>query len=240
MNIKCLLLFSVAFSSAAFSQELPPNQTVFFEQDPFIQPELLIRKTVDTELNLSTLPPNSSLEDYINQAIVHKDWNELEQLLDKYRQADSYDHILYEYGLGALYRFQGKQKKAIEMYKQIIKNNPNLHYPRFDLSMMLFEDKQYNEAKSEFEIVRPFLPTQIQGLIDQLLTTMKKSQDWQPTVNFNFEKTDNVNQSSNIKEISIGDATFIRDEESLPQKAQGIGYTLNASREKNMMSKHYA
>ena len=89
MNIKCLLLFSVAFSSTAFSQELPPNQTVFFEQDPFIQPELLIRKTVDTELNLSTLPPNSSLEDYINQAIVHKDWNELEQLLDKYRQADS-------------------------------------------------------------------------------------------------------------------------------------------------------
>ena len=72
MNIKYLLFFSVAFSSAAFSQELPPNQTVFFEQDPFIQPELLIRKTVDTELNLSTLPPNSSLEDYINQAIVHK------------------------------------------------------------------------------------------------------------------------------------------------------------------------
>ncbi|MFW1958323.1 hypothetical protein ACG91D_22610, partial [Acinetobacter guillouiae] len=82
--MNCLLLFSVAFSSTAFSQELPPNQPVFFEQDPFIQPELLIRKTVDTELNLSTLPPNSSLEDYINQAIVHKDWNELEQLLDKY------------------------------------------------------------------------------------------------------------------------------------------------------------
>ena len=240
MNIKYLLLFSVAFSSAAFSQELPPNQTVFFEQDPFIQPELLIKKKVDTELNLSTLPPNSSLEDYINQAIIHKDWKELEKLLERYKQTDHYDHILYEYGLGALYRFQGKQKKAIEMYKQIIKNNPNLHYPRFDLSMMLFEDKQYNEAKSEFEIVRPFLPTQIQGLIDQLLTTMKKSQDWQPTVNFNFEKTDNVNQSSNIKEISIGDATFIRDEESLPKKAKGLGYTLNASREKNMMSNHYA
>lgn len=181
---------------------------------------------------MSTLPPNSSLEDYINQAIIHKDWKELEKLLERYKQTDHYDHILYEYGSGALYRFQGKQKKAIEMYKQIIKNNPNLQYPRFDLAMMLFEDKQYTEAKSEFEIVRPFLPTQIQGLIDQLLTTMKKSQDWQPTVNFNFEKTDNVNQSSNIKEISIGDATFIRDEESLPKKAKGLGYTLNASREK--------
>ncbi|MFW1729942.1 surface lipoprotein assembly modifier, partial [Acinetobacter baumannii] len=65
------------------------------------------------------------------------------------------------------------------------------------------------------------------------------SQGWQPNVNFNFEKTDNVNQSSRIKEISIGKATFIRDQESLPQKAEGIGYTLNASREQNMMSNHY-
>ena len=240
MSIKYLVIFSVAFPCTTFSQELPPKQTVFFEQDSFIQPELLLKKTVDKELNLSTLPPNSSLEEYINQAIILKDWKELEQLLDRYKQTDNYDHILYEYGLGALYRFQGKQKKAIEMYKQIIKDNPNLHYPRFDLAMMLFEDKQYTQAKNEFGIVRPFLPTQMQTLIDQLSSSMKKSQGWQPTVNFNFEKTDNVNQSSNIKEISIGDATFIRDKESLPQKAQGIGYTLNASHEQNFIRNHYA
>ena len=83
MNIKYLLFFSVAFSSTAFPQELPPNQTVFFEQDPFIQPELLIKKKVDTELNFSTLPPNSSLEDYINQAIIHKNWKELEATTER-------------------------------------------------------------------------------------------------------------------------------------------------------------
>ena len=240
MNIKYLVIFSVVFPNTVFSQELPPTQAVFFEQDSFIQPELLIKKSVDKASNLSSLPPDSSLEDYINQAIIHKNWKELKQLLDRYKKIDNYDHILYEYGLGALYRFQGQQKKAIESYRQIIKNNPNLYYPRFDLAMMLFEDKQYTEAKNEFGIVRPFLPTQIQVLIDQILSTMKKSQDWQETVNFNFEKTDNVNQSSNIKEISIGDATFIRDEESLPQKAQGIGYTLNASREQNIINNHYA
>ena len=226
MSIKYLVIFSVAFSSTIFSKELPPNQTVFFEQDSFIKPELLLKKTVDKELNPSMPPANSCLEDQINQAIIHKDWEELEQLLERYKQTDNYDHILYEYGLGALYRFQGKQKKAIEMYQEIITKNPNLYYPRFDLAMMLFENKQYTEAKNEFRAVRPFLPTQIQALIDQLLSTMEESQGWQPNVNFNFEKTDNVNQSSNIKEISIGDATFIRDEESLPQKAQGIGYTL--------------
>ncbi len=239
MNIKYLILLSVPLSSTAFSQELPSTQTVFFEQDTFIQPELLLKKSVDREIDPFTLPPNSSLESYINQAIIYKDWKGLEQLLDKYRRTDNYDYILYEYGLGALYRFQGKQKKAIEIYQQIIMKKPNLYYPRFDLAMMLFEDKQYTEAKNEFEVVRPFLPTQIQALIDQLLSTMEELQGWQPTINFNFEKTNNVNQSSNIKEISIGNATFIRDKGSLPQKAEGIGYTLNASREQNMMSNHY-
>lgn len=240
MNIKYLVILSVTFSSNAFSQELPQNQTVFFEQDTFIEPELLLARKVDDQLNLTKIAPKSSMEDLINQAIIYKDWKELEKQLDSYKLTKNYDHILYEYGLGALYRFQGKQKKAIEMYKQIINDNPNLYYPRFDLAMMLFEDKQYTEAKSEFLIVKPFLPSQMQALIDQLLATMKKSQAWKPTLNFNFEKTDNVNQSSNIKEISIGDATFTRDEESLPQKAQGIGYTFNASREKNMMRNHYA
>ena len=80
MNIKYLVILSVTFSSTAFSQELPPTQTVFFEQDSFIQPELLLKKKADTELKLSTLPPNSSLEDYINQAIIHKAWKELEKL----------------------------------------------------------------------------------------------------------------------------------------------------------------
>ena len=134
MNIKYLVILSVTSSSTAFSQELPPTQTVFFEQDLFIQPELLLKKPVDKQLSVSTLPLNSSLEDYINQAIIHKDWKELEQLLDKYRQTDNYNHILYEYSLGALYRFQGKQKKAIEMYKEIITKNPNLYLSLIHIS----------------------------------------------------------------------------------------------------------
>ena len=94
MNIKYLVILSVTSSSTAFSQELPPTQTVFFEQDLFIQPELLLKKPVDKQLSVSTLPLNSSLEDYINQAIIHKDWKELEKLLDKYRKTDNYDQIL--------------------------------------------------------------------------------------------------------------------------------------------------
>lgn len=239
MKCKTISICSLVFSTAAFGQELPPSQTVFFEQDTFIQPELLIKKPIESDLKLPVLSENSSLEEYINQAIIEKDWKKLEKLLDRYKQTDQYDHILYNYGLGALYRFQGEQKKAIETYKDIVQHNPDLHYPRFDLAMMLFEDKQYTEAKHEFEMVKPFLPSQIQALIDQILISMRKSQDWETKVNFNFKNTNNVNQSSDIKEIQIGDAVFVRDKESLPQKAQGIGYYLGISREYNIVDNHY-
>lgn len=239
MKTRCFLILLATFSNPAFSQEAPPSQTIFFEQRSFAQPELLLKKTVEKTPPVTAIPSNSSLEDYINQAIISKDWQELERLLNTYQHIENYDQTLYEYALGALYRYQGHQDKAIKMYRKIIKDNPNLHYPRFDLAMMLFEDKRYTEAKSEFEIVRPHLVPQLQALIDQLLMNMKESQAWQPTLNFNFEKTNNVNQSSNVEKITIGDATFIRDKESLPQKAQGIGYKLSETREQNMSSNHY-
>ncbi len=239
MKMKYITFCSFIFCSSVFAKELPPSQPVFFNQAIVILPELLLDPMANTEQTVTKMAITASLEEQINQAIVTKKWHKLKQLLDQYQTTENYDQILYLYGAGALYRFQGKQKQAIEMYQQIIKNNPNLYYPRFDLAMMLFEDKQYEKAKKEFETTKPFLSSQMQILIDQLLMTMKKSQEWQTKVNLDFKKTDNVNQSSNLEKISIGDAVFIRDQESLPQKAQGFGYALNISRDYNVLNNHY-
>lgn len=239
MNYKVISLCSLVFSPAVFGQDLPPNQTVFFDQNINIQPKLLLDTTATDKKLIPEMAITASLEEQINHAIVSKDWRVLQQLLQQYQKTKNYDHILYDYGIGALYRYQGQQKKAIQVYREIIKNNPHLYYPHFDLAMMLFEDKQYANSQEEFLKVRPFLPIQMQNLIDDLLVKIKKTQAWQPNVSVNFENTDNVNQSSNIKEISIGDTVFVRDQESLPQKAHGIGYNLNASREYNVVNNHY-
>lgn len=240
MEIRYFAIFCATCASASFAQELPPSQTVFFEKDSFIQPDLLIKEKTDTVVIVAPIPKNSSLDDQINQAILNKDWQKLELLLEGYSLTENYDQTLYEYALGALYRHQGRQDEAIKIYQKMIKRNPELHYPRFDLGMMLFEDKRYAEAKNEFERVKPFLEPQIQALIEQFLTMMKKSQAWQPALNLSFEKTDNVNQSSNVRQVTIGDATFIRDQDALPQKAQGMGYKLGVLRDKNITDNHYA
>jgi len=239
MKRKLYIVFCVALSIPAIAQEKPPSQTIFFEKIPEIQPELLLNQPSIDTLNDAPLPEGSSLEESINFAIITKDWQKLEKLLAQYRTTTNFDLILYNYGLGALYRNQGRQKEAISLYQQILKHRPDLHYPRFDLAMMLYEDKRYAEAKVELEAAEPYLSPKLQGLASQILGNIKRSQKWQPTLNFSYESTDNVNQASDLKELVIGEATFIRSNDSLPQDAHGISYNIGATQEKNIKGNHY-
>lgn len=239
MKKKLYIGCCIALSASAIAQEPPPTQNVFFENIPDIEPELLLNQP---SLNAPTATPLSeggSLEESINFAIITKDWQKLEKLLAQYRTTTKFDPILYNYGLGALYRHQGRQKEAITLYQQILKDQPDLHYSRFDLAMMLYEDKRYAEAKVQLEAAEPYLAPELQRLVSQILGNIKKSQEWQPTLNFSYESTDNVNQASNLKELVIGEATFVRSNDSLPQDAHGISYNIGAAQEQNIKGNHY-
>ena len=239
MKIKLYTACCIVLSAPAIAQEIPPTQTVFFEKTPQVQPELLLNQPSLNTPSVAPLAEGSSLEESINFAIVTKDWQMLEKLLAQYLTTTNFDPILYDYGLGALYRHQGRQKEAIVLYQQLLERQPNLHYPRFDLAMMLYEDKRYTEAKVQLETAEPYLAPALQVLVGQLLGTIKKSQEWQPTLNFSYESTDNVNQASDLKELVIGEATFIRSDDSLPQDAHGIRYNVGATQEKNIKGNHY-
>ncbi|MBU5618064.1 DUF560 domain-containing protein [Psychrobacter sp. TAE2020] len=239
MRKKLYIACSVALSTTAIAQESPPTQTVFFEKTPQVQPELLLNQPSLNAPSVAPIAEGSSLEEHINFAIVSKDWQMLEGLLAQYRTTLNFDPILYDYGLGALYRNQGRQKEAIALYQQLLESQPNLHYPRFDLAMMLYEDKRYTEAKVQLETAEPYLAPALQALVSQLLGNIKKSQEWKPTLNFSYESTNNVNQASDLKELVLGEATFIRSEDSLPQKAHGIRYNVGATQEKNIKGNHY-
>lgn len=239
MKKKLYTICCIALSVPAIAQESPPSQTVFFEKTPQIQPELLLNQpSINTPIS-AYLSEGSSLEESISFAIVNKDWQKLETLLAQYQTTTNFDPILYDYGLGALYRYQGRQKEAIALYQKILKRQSDLHYPRFDLAMMLYEDKRYTESKINLEEAGPYLSTPLQELASQIIGNIEKSQEWQPTLNLSYESTDNVNQASDLKELVIGKATFIRSDESLPQDAHGIRYDIGATQEKNIKGNHY-
>lgn len=239
MKIKYTIISCIILSIPAIAQTPPPTPTVFFENSPQINPDLLLdQRSIDPLISVP-IEDGNRLEDSINFALTTKDWDRLTTLLEEYRTTDNFDITLYDYALGALYRKQGRQKEAITLYRKILSRLPGLHYVRFDLAMMLHEDKQYAEAKKQFEQVKPNLTPNLQALIKRILTAMQENQSWQPILNLSYEATDNVNQASDIKKLVTNNATFIRSEDSLPQDAHGIRYGISGVKEKNIIGNHY-
>lgn len=190
--------------------------------------------------NTQTTPTLAATEQAINQAIISKSWQQLDKLLTEYRQQTGYDLTLWRYAKGAWFHSQKHYKAAIHLYREMLADNPNLLYPRFDLAVMLFKDKQYVAAKSQFLRVQAAnnLST-LHQLSEQYLLAIDKAQTWQFDTALNYRVDNNVNNASASRTIQLGNVTFIKTPDSIPQKAHGISYAFSAERDKNLFGAHY-
>lgn len=181
----------------------------------------------------------AGLEEQINRAVVARDWDTLQTLLESYRALPDFNPVLHDYALGGLRRSQLRHNEAVALYRGILAQQPDLAYPRFDLGVMLFENKQYREAKAELERAKPDLQPPMQQLADRYLAAIDKAQGWKPDVSLQYEQTDNVNNASSEKTIEFAGKSWTKTADSLPQKAHGLRYGLGVSREINAGGHHF-
>ena len=244
MNKLPLLLLPL--SLAAFA-DVPPVRVpapVFFDEHPgdkIPSSEELTGQDEPAPAAVSDgLNPGSALEERINRAVILQDWDALTDLLAQYRTRPDRDQILYDYALGALRRSQLRHDEAVALYRGIVLRQPDLAYPRFDLGVMLFENKQYREAAAELERAKPDLQPDMQQLADHYLKAVKDAQSWQPEASLQYEATDNVNSASATEIIEWGGRQWHKTADSLPQSAHGFRYGLGVSREINLGGHHFA
>lgn len=181
----------------------------------------------------------AGLEEQINRAVVARDWDTLQTLLESYRALPDFNPVLHDYALGGLRRSQLRHNEAVALYRGILAQQPDLAYPRFDLGVMLFENRQYREAKAELERAKPDLQPPMQQLADRYLAAIDKAQGWKPDVSLQYEQTDNVNNASSEKTIEFAGKSWTKTVDSLPQKAHGLRYGLGVSREINAGGHHF-
>ena len=181
----------------------------------------------------------AGLEEQINRAVVARDWDTLQTLLSSYRALPDFNPILHDYALGGLRRSQLRHDEAVALYRGILAQQPDLAYPRFDLGVMMFENKQYREAKAELKRAKPDLQPPMQQLADRYLASIESAQSWQPDVSLQYEQTDNVNNASSERVIEWNGRRWNKTADSLPQKAHGIRYGAGISREINVGGHHF-
>ena len=181
----------------------------------------------------------AGLEEQINRAVVARDWDTLQTLLSSYRALPDFNPVLHDYALGGLRRSQLRHGEAVSLYRGILAKHPDLAYPRFDLGVMMFENKQYREAKAELKRAKPDLQPPMQQLADRYLASIESAQSWQPDVSLQYEQTDNVNNASSERVIEWNGRRWNKTADSLPQKAHGIRYGAGISHEINVDGHHF-
>lgn len=201
---------------------------------PMTDENLELHETKPVTLNLGV-----GMARHINEAIVTKNWQDLEVLLSVYPTSEEYDPLLHKYAQGALYRHQLKHGQAILAYQEMLAINPELHYVRFDLAVMLFEDKRYDEAMIQFEMVKPFLNANLQALVIHYMGLIGEQQKPDIHLNVNYETTDNVNNASSATQIHWQGRIWQKSDDSLPKKATGVRYGVLISKDKGLYANHY-
>ncbi|MDK4697057.1 surface lipoprotein assembly modifier [Kingella negevensis] len=181
------------------------------------------------------------LDDQINQALVAKKWDELEKLLAVEQQAGQ-DETLRAYAKGALLRQKQEYPQAIAEYRKVVAAQPELGYPRLDLGIMLFENKQFREAKAELTEAKARInpEARAQKIVDAYLEGMEKEQSWQPNMGLQYTQTDNVNNASDSVELFYNGRRFVKDTDALPKSAHGFNYNLGLEKDTNLAGNHYA
>lgn len=240
-NHLVLLLLSFPTDAPADTPVIRVPAPVFFDKQSNSEtPSKEFTDDKPAEQRLSDdLPADSSLEAQINRALIGRDWKTLEGLLTKYKAEPDRDAVLYDYALGALRRSQLRHDEAVSLYRGILEKHPDLAYPRFDLGVMMFENKQYHEAKAELKRAKPDLQPPMQQLADRYLASIESAQSWQPDVSLQYEQTDNVNNASSERVIEWNGRRWNKTAESLPQKAHGIRYGAGVAREINVGGHHF-
>jgi len=246
-TMKKLANFLIFLPLAVQAETFHTPQPVFFENnvlpkqaEPQIKTQSKAESVPTSSFALSDADSTKTkLEKLINNGVVKQQWHLLKQLLPLYQQQANYDETLYRYAMGAMLRAEKEYPQAISLYQQILAEKPELAYPRFDLGVMLFENKQYRQAKAELERAKPELSPQMQQFTERYMQAMAERQSWQPDMELQYTQTDNVNNASSQQDIILGGLRFKKDAESLPQKAHGFRYGMGVNRELNIAGNHF-
>lgn len=187
----------------------------------------------------AALANNFTLEERLKQAIYQQELEKIQILLKDYQQQENPDSIVIAYAKAKSAFIRQDYKTAISIYRQMISKQPELNSIRMELGIALFADKQDKAAKLQFDKVKSVsdLPDVAYRKIDAYLEAINQRNEWQFDLSLSYLKTDNV--ANVARQPYIENTGFIKNENMLPQKAQGFAFNVDLGKDFNVVGSHY-
>ncbi|MGV6988784.1 surface lipoprotein assembly modifier [Testudinibacter sp. P80/BLE/0925] len=178
-------------------------------------------------------------QDWLNLALQQRNPELIQELLAIYRTFAQHDPILIQFAEATLAQLAQDYPLAISRFREILAVNPDLNPVRIELAKSLFQDRQDNAARDQFEKAKSAVgvPAPVVKLIDSYLDALQQRSGWQSRFSAYYLRDGNVNNTSSNREIE--NTGFVKDERMLPQSAHGIAYSFSLERDFNLSAAHY-
>ncbi|MGD9581891.1 MAG: tol-pal system YbgF family protein, partial [Vampirovibrionia bacterium] len=112
-----------------------------------------------------------------------------------------------------------KYYQAIEIFSNLLKNNPKNKTMRYYLAQAYYKSKDYNKASNEFKLVYQLAPESLEGkyskvALDQI-QDLTQPTTWKKSINI---KNNNAAQDNYLKEIALNGKYISWNLNSMPLK----------------------
>lgn len=176
---------------------------------------------------------------FLSQAVEDEQWSIVRSLLSMYREIEPRDTVLQAYAEGALARYEGDYNWAVKLYRQVLSERPDLIRVRLDLARMLFENRQYEAARYQFEKARAeHLPDVVLSNLQGYLEALDRVDSWSGSMEISYLDDNNINNASSSKYVDIGGRRFSRNADGYPQKGHGVFYGTSLRRDLRIVDHH--
>ncbi len=199
-----------------------------------------IRSVENNEANnIQKTDNQKQIEHTINYLIIHKQWQNLAKIIDEYSQIDNHDKVLIDFSLAKIFRAAKKYPESFGYYEAILENHPDYTFVRLDYAQALFENKQYQEAKIQFNRLNKdeMLPITAKS-VENYLSAIDKAQQNKIDLMINYENNNNINQVSDAKTLTIDGKIYQKSQNSLPISDEGLRYHTSIERVNNVGNNH--
>lgn len=239
------------FPTLAISAPSPELSTEIDKQVKIAEPEkqrenlphLAEEQSYSTRISREELEQNQPLTtQLLSQAIYSRDADLIEKLLEVYQTFPEQDPILVLFAQGKVAALNDDQATAIDKYREVLAQNPNLNPVRIELAIALFNQKQDGAAKAQFDKAKTAedLPAPVMELIDTYLSALNERDSWNVDIAFNYVRDTNVNNVGSGKQVMLANGGVLtRADDMMPQSAHGLAYSLDISRDFNLWGSNY-
>lgn len=163
-------------------------------------------------------------------AINHRQPDDVERLLQRYRALPEYDTAMAGFAEAAISRLRGDLASAAVHYESALAEQPDFVRARLDFARTLFDDRRDGEAQAQFEqLLETEMPPVVHKNVQGHLKALNIRNDWHVSVSAGPVYNSNVQESPGKTEvfrlqIPTGETVEYEQSTPPPESAWGFGY----------------